>query len=58
MPFLYEFKIDNEKVEVQIGFSTSRKWEEALDEATLVVPFTFENETPYKMFSLLNIDIS
>ncbi len=58
MPFLYEFKIDNEKVEGQIGFSTSRKWEEALDEATLVIPFTYENDTPYKMFSILNIEIS
>jgi hypothetical protein len=58
MPFLYEFTIDNEKVEGQIGFSTSRKWEEALDEATLVIPFTYENNTPYKMFSMLNIEIS
>ena len=58
MPFLYEFIIDNEKVEGQIGFSTSRKWEEALDEATLVIPFTYENDTPYKMFSMLNIEIS
>jgi len=57
MPFLYEFTIDNEKVEGQIGFSTSRKWEEALDEATLVIPFTYENDTPYKMFSMLNIEI-
>ena len=58
MPFLYEFTIDTEKVEGQIGFSTSRKWEEALDEATLVIPFTYESETPYKMFSILSIDIS
>ena len=58
MPFLYEFTIDNELVEGQIGFSTSRKWEEALDEATLVIPFTYESETPYKMFSMLNIEIS
>jgi len=58
MPFLYEFTIDNVKVEGQIGFSTSRKWEEALDEATLVIPFTYENDTPYKMFSLLTVDIS
>ena len=57
MPFLYEFKIDNVKVEGQIGFSTSRKWEEALDEATLVIPFTYENDTPYKMFSILNVEI-
>jgi len=57
VPFLYSFTIDNEKVEGQIGFSTSRKWEEALDEATLVIPFTYENDTPYKMFSMLNIEI-
>jgi hypothetical protein len=58
MPFLYEFIIDNQKVEGEIGFSTSRKWEEALDEATLVIPFTYENDKPYKMFSLLNIEIT
>lgn len=58
MPFLYEFTIDNELVEGQIGFSTSRKWEEALDEATLVIPFTYENDVPYKMFSILSIEIS
>ena len=58
MPFLYEFKIDNEKIEVQIGFSTSRKWEEALDESTLIIPFSFENEIPHKMLSILDIEIT
>ncbi len=58
MPFLYEFTIDNEKVEGQIGFSTSIKWEEALDEATLVIPFTYENDVPYKMLSMLNVEIT
>jgi len=56
MPFRYEFYIDTEKLDnVEMGFSTSRKWEEALDEARLVVPFSYLNRTPYKMFSLLTI---
>lgn len=58
MPFIYKFLIDNEEVDVEIGFSTSRKWEEALDEASVVVPFSYLNEKPYKMFSLLEIEIN
>jgi len=58
MPFIYKFLIDNEEVDVEIGFSTSRKWEESLDEASVVVPFSYLNEKPYKMFSLLEIEIN
>jgi hypothetical protein len=58
MPFRFEFYIDSEKLNgVEIGFSTSRKWEEALDEARLVVPFSYLNRTPYKMYALLTIRI-
>ncbi len=58
MPFLYDFTIDNEKVNVEMGFSTSRKWEEALDEAKLTIPFSYLNDKPYKMFSMVNIEIT
>ena len=58
MPFVYKFTIDNEIVDVQLGFSTSRKWEEALDEASLVIPFTYLNKAPYKMFSMVNVKIT
>ena len=58
MPFVYKFTIDNKVVDVQLGFSTSRKWEEALDEASLVIPFTYLNKTPYKMFSMVNVKIT
>lgn len=58
MPFLYEFIIDNNKIKAEIGFSTSIKWEEALDEATLVIPFTYENDVPNKMLGMFNIEIS
>lgn len=58
MPFLYSITIDNEEVEAQIGISTSRKWEEALDESTLVVPFTFENDIPYKMLCMMQLEIT
>jgi len=58
MPFTYEFYIDSEKVNVEIGFSTARKWEEALDEAKLVIPFSYLNDTPYKMFSMVDVTIT
>ena len=58
MPFLYEFLIDGEKVRPEVGFSTARRWEEALDEASLVIPFTYLNKTPYKMFAMLDINIT
>lgn len=58
MPFLYKFLIDNKEVDVEMGFTTSRKWEEALDEASLVVPFTLVNQDPEKMFSLLEVEIT
>ncbi|MDY0277921.1 MAG: hypothetical protein RBQ97_07535, partial [Acholeplasma sp.] len=58
MPFVYDFTIDNKKVNVQMGFSTSRKWEEALDEANMIIPFAYNSKEPYKMFSMVNVDIT
>ena len=57
MPFLYEFYLNNEKLNgVEIGFSHSRKWEEALDEAKLSIPF-YESEKPLPQFGLMEITI-
>jgi hypothetical protein len=58
MPFVYDFTIDNQRVDVQIGFSTSEKWEEALDEASMIIPFAYQNKEPYKMFSMVNVTIT
>ena len=58
MPFRYEFKLNNEKISgVEIGFSTSRKWEEALDEAKLSLPF-LTSSVPLSMYGLLQIEIN
>lgn len=57
MPFRYEFKLNNNKISgVEIGFSTSRKWEEALDEAKLSLPF-LTSSTPLTMYGLIQIEI-
>lgn len=57
MPFRYEFKLNNNKISgVEIGFSTSRKWEEALDEAKLSLPF-LTSSTPLAMYGLIQIEI-
>ena len=57
MPFVYEFKLNGKKIrDIEHGFSTSRKWEEALDEAKLSLPFTTTDE-PYSMYGLLDIVI-
>ena len=58
MPFRYEFKLNRTKISGgEIGFSTSRKWEEALDEAKLSLPF-LTSSTPYPMYGLLQIEIT
>lgn len=57
MPFVYEFKINGQKIDnVEQGFTTTRKWEEALDEAKLSIPF-LTNKEPNKMYGLLDIII-
>ncbi len=58
MPFLFEFYLNKEQLHgVEIGFSTSRKWEEALDEAKLALPF-YTSIDPLPMFGLLQITIT
>lgn len=55
MPFTYEFRINNKKVYgVETGFVTSRRWEEALDEAKVIFPFVKSKE-PMSMFGFLQI---
>ena len=57
MPFLYEFKLNKTKIKgIEIGFSHSRKWEEALDEAKLSLPF-YTSESPLSQYGLLEITI-
>lgn len=57
MPFLYEFYLNKEKLSgVEIGFSHSRKWEEALDEAKLSIPF-YDSEKPLSQYGLMEITI-
>lgn len=58
MPFKYEFKLNKNKITgFEIGFSTSRKWEEALDEARLSLPF-YNSSQPFSQLGLLEIDVS
>ena len=58
MPFSYEFKLNKQKITgVEIGFSTVRKWEEALDEAKLSLPL-METDSPLSMLGLLQIEIN
>src|SRR5690554_5435048 len=57
MPFIYEFRLNGNKINgVEQGFTTVRKWEEALDEAKLSLPF-LKSKEPYKMYGLLDIII-
>ena len=57
MPFLYEFYLNKTKLTgIEIGFSTSRKWEEALDEAKLSIPF-YNSDVPFSQYGLLEIEI-
>jgi len=57
MPFLYEFYLNKVKLTgIETGFSTSRKWEEALDEAKLSIPF-YTSDTPFSQYGLLEIEI-
>ena len=57
MPFLFEFFLNDTKIKnVEIGFSHSRKWEEALDEAKISLPF-YESEEPVSQYGLLKIVI-
>jgi len=58
MPFVFDVIIDNQRVNVQMGLFTSRKWEEALDEANMIIPFAYQNKEPYKMFSMVDIKIT
>jgi len=58
MPFLYEFKLNKADLTgVEVGLSTSRKWEEALDEAKLSLPF-YESDIPFPQYGLLEIIIT
>lgn len=58
MPFLFDFYLNNEELSgVEIGFTLSRKWEEALDEAKLAIPF-YESDVPYSQYGLLKIEIT
>lgn len=58
MPFRYEFKLNKNKISgFEIGFSTSRKWEEALDEAKLSLPF-YNSSEPFSQLGLLEMEIS
>lgn len=58
MPFSYEFKLNKVKITgVEIGFTTTRKWEEALDEAKLSLPF-METDSPLSMLGLLQIEVN
>ncbi len=57
MPFLFDFYLNNTRLEnVESGFSTSRKWEEALDEARFALPF-YDSEIPVSQYGLLQIYI-
>lgn len=57
MPFLYEFYLNKTKLTgIEIGFSTSRKWEEALDEAKFSIPF-YNSDVPFSQYGLLEIEI-
>jgi hypothetical protein len=57
MPFVYEFYLNKKKIAgVENGFSRTRRWEEALDEAKLSLPFLRSN-TPEKMYGILEIFI-
>ena len=57
MPFLFEFYLNKEKLSgVEVGFSHSRKWEEALDEAKLSIPF-YTSEEPLSQYGLMEITI-
>ena len=58
MPFVYEFYLNKSKLNgVEIGLSTSRKWEEALDEAKLSLPF-YTSISPLSQYGLLEIEIT
>ena len=58
MPFIYEFKLNKEKLSgVEVGFTTNRKWEEALDDAKVVFPF-MTTATPLSMFGLFDIEVT
>ena len=58
MPFSYQFKLNKQKITgIEIGFTTSRKWEEALDEAKLSLPL-METDSPLSMLGLLQIEVS
>jgi|GEM_PF-5722708 len=58
MPFFYEFHLNGAKLKgIEIGFSHSRKWEEALDEAKLSIPF-YESEEPVSQYGLMEITIT
>ncbi|MCK9576425.1 MAG: InlB B-repeat-containing protein, partial [Clostridia bacterium] len=58
MPFLYEFYLNKTKLTgIETGFSTSRKWEEALDEAKLSIPF-YDSDIPFSQYGLLEIEIT
>ncbi len=55
MPFLFEFFLNDTKIKnVEIGFTHSRKWEEALDEAKISLPF-YDSEEPVSQYGLLKI---
>lgn len=57
MPFVYDVYLNGKQQKnVEIGFTTTRKWEEALDEAKLSLAFLTTKE-PNKMFGFLNINI-
>ena len=58
MPFVYDFKLNKEKIKgVEIGFITNRKWEEALDDCKVIFPFV-NTETPFPMYGLLDIEVT
>jgi hypothetical protein len=58
MPFFYEFHLNDTKLQgIEIGFSHSRKWEEALDEAKISIPF-YESEEPISQYGLMEITIT
>ena len=58
MPFTYEFKLNKQKITgIELGFVTNRKWEEALDDAKVIFPFT-TNSNPLPMYGLFEIEIN